>query len=181
MVNVSWGSLYKRNAIGNIRFKEDLFVGEDTLFWYEVLSMCGKYMLVRDRFYHYVIYENSAKHGTVDNRKYTEVESWSRVCNLVTDDIDTLKYKSARVALAQRARMLLFNGYNSDKLSPDNKFKLLYIMKSNRKLFCETYSTLKGKIMYIAVYIMAYIYLNLFMRIRGDSGNGVKRHIRFLK
>ncbi|MBR2134362.1 MAG: glycosyltransferase [Eubacterium sp.] len=58
-VNATCNKMYKRIAIGNIRFDESLKVGEDLLFNYYVIKNCDCVITIEDSLYYYVFYDNS--------------------------------------------------------------------------------------------------------------------------
>lgn len=106
-----WGAIYKRTVIGDIRFVTDLFVGEDSLFFAQVAKNSKNIVRIYKQLYHYVIYENSAVHGTFDEKKYTELESWKRICKLFIDIQDI--YYSAKCKYAISCRGLIVNHYKN--------------------------------------------------------------------
>lgn len=48
-----WGKLIRRSAIGNLRFDESLFLGEDTLFLYELVCKGISAVYILDNMYYY--------------------------------------------------------------------------------------------------------------------------------
>ena len=54
-----WQSIYKHITINNIRFDEDLFMGEDQVFLVEVLKKSKKVLLLPYNFYRYIIEHKS--------------------------------------------------------------------------------------------------------------------------
>ena len=56
------GKLYKKSIINqhNLKFKEDLSYGEDTLFVYNYLKLVNKIVCIKDSFYHYNLSNNES-------------------------------------------------------------------------------------------------------------------------
>lgn len=81
-----WGALYKKDILKNIRFDSDLYVGEDSYFFAQAVKKSSNLVFVDKVLYHYICYPNSALHGTFNSKKYTELESWNRICSLYEDN-----------------------------------------------------------------------------------------------
>ena len=52
MLRTPWAKFYRRDLIGNIRFPEDMKVGEDTCFVWQYLSRCQTYSLLPQSTYY---------------------------------------------------------------------------------------------------------------------------------
>lgn len=79
---VVWGAVYRRQTIDGIRFNENLFVAEDSLFFAECVKNSNKLLYIGKPLYHYVWYRESASHGHFDGKKYTELAAWQEICKL---------------------------------------------------------------------------------------------------
>lgn len=76
------GTLLRRNAVGATRFDCDLFVGEDLLFFCQIINKSERMAVLRDELYCYYEHGESLTNGVYDKRKYTEMEAWNRVVEL---------------------------------------------------------------------------------------------------
>lgn len=110
---VVWGAIYKASLIKDIRFAEDLYVGEDTLFFAMAAKRSARIVYTNLKLYHYVLYEESACRGKFDEKKYTELEAWQRVCKIY-EDIPQV-YISARCEYAIVCYEMM-RKYNRDML-----------------------------------------------------------------
>lgn len=79
---VCWGCLYGKDAIRDLRFDEALSVGEDTLFFIEVLCRCDTIAFINERPYYYLQYQTSATKGAFTPRRWTEVLAWQKVVQI---------------------------------------------------------------------------------------------------
>ena len=109
---VVWGALYKSDILKNIRFDNDLYVAEDTYFFAKVVKNSNSIVYIDKALYHYIIYDNSAFHGSFDNKKFTEIESWRRICLLFKDNKEIEKRCKATFAI--RCEIML-RKYINDK------------------------------------------------------------------
>ncbi len=79
---VVWGVLYKRALLDGIRFHEDIYLAEDTLFVSTAISKAGGLAHTHKKLYHYEIYAESASHGDYSPKKYTELFAWEQIMAL---------------------------------------------------------------------------------------------------
>lgn len=70
-----WAAMFSRDIIGNCRFKEDFFVAEDSIFYYELLLKTSCISYIAEPMYTYIIYNQSASHGEFDEKKYSEIKA----------------------------------------------------------------------------------------------------------
>lgn len=117
------GCAFRKSVLKDVRFDTDLFVGEDLLFFCRCLNNCKKIALVNDALYCYVLYEESLSHGFYDERKFSEMISWSRVISLFKEKPQNFKNSIHKlygwVVFSNIHRFLL-----SDKIDVD-KYELL--------------------------------------------------------
>ncbi len=80
-VNVQcWGVLYQHELVKDLRFEENISIGEDTLFFCEAFLRAGRYTRLESELYYYVQTEESAYRSKFTARKYSEIEAWERIC-----------------------------------------------------------------------------------------------------
>lgn len=86
-----WGALYKKDVIGDLRFKTGLCVGEDSLFMAELLSEYPYIDIVQDPLYYYSYTNISASHGSIDLKKSTVINSWYKIIETYSKSIYSTK------------------------------------------------------------------------------------------
>ena len=112
LCEVVTGVLYKISVLEGITFDNRFYVGEDSLFIFTVFSKCSKYFITDKQFYHYIIYQESASHGIIDEKKYTEILAWSEIKKIVAES-NGIQYESLCAAIEYRARLLFRKSYGS--------------------------------------------------------------------
>lgn len=78
-------AIYKREVLEGLFFQEDLYVGEDTVFFSMAVRNANVLAFYDAPLYHYRILEVSSFHGPFTLKKYTAVEAWMRVCEVFHD------------------------------------------------------------------------------------------------
>lgn len=68
-----WGTLYKKECIGNIRFNTKMKIGEDFEFKYKVFLNMHSVVCMREKLYNYLIREKSAMRNGFDATKVASV------------------------------------------------------------------------------------------------------------
>lgn len=83
-----WGcnKIYRRNIIGNIRFREDIVQAEDTLFSWQVIKECKRACFVDLPLYHYRFMLSSSSRGAVHEKLITSITVW----NAIKHDLDEM-------------------------------------------------------------------------------------------
>lgn len=72
-----------KNLIGDIRFRNNIFVGEDALFISKLIVKSNyKVGYIKESTYYYVIYETSGNHGRVNDRKMRLFMKGNLICLL---------------------------------------------------------------------------------------------------
>ena len=74
--------MFKKDVIKGIAFDKRFFVGEDTLFFACCERKARKIYFVHDVLYHYVVYKESACHGSFNLKKCTLIYAWDEICKL---------------------------------------------------------------------------------------------------
>ena len=86
-----WRILYKRSLCKELYFDEQLFIGEDTFFFVQVLLQAKGLALVRAPLYFYRIWPESACQRPFTQKHYTAVETWSRIYEMTQQTDPPLK------------------------------------------------------------------------------------------
>lgn len=77
-----WGVLYRKSIAGSLRFSTDYCVCEDSLFFFSVFKKCKRVKYIKEKLYCYVLYPQSACHGSFNDKKFTEFYAWQDICRL---------------------------------------------------------------------------------------------------
>lgn len=116
-----WGKLY-RSSIGNIRFREDIYVGEDLVFWIQAAKRCHKYAFVNENLYYYIQNQDSATHGTFNEKKMTELDAWEAAISMLSDE-KGLRWSSAHARYCLAA-VSIIRFIVKDSITMENKEKM---------------------------------------------------------
>ena len=90
-----WRALYKRELVEAARFREDISIGEDTLFFLDAFLQAERYVFVDAKLYFYRLRDDSAYRQTFHAKKYTELQAWEMICEK-TKDIPGPLHRSAQ-------------------------------------------------------------------------------------
>lgn len=97
------GGLYRVDLVDDHRFTKDLFVGEDTLYFAQLLKKARELTFVEEELYYYRYLNTSLAHAQYNARQSTEITAWERVCEVFTDEADDF-LNECFTALAIRCR-----------------------------------------------------------------------------
>lgn len=87
-----WGTLYKKECIGEIRFNTKMKIGEDFEFKYKVFLNVESVICMKEKFYNYLIREKSAMRNGFDT---TKIESATELQKLLKSEFALPEYKKA--------------------------------------------------------------------------------------
>lgn len=87
-----WGTLYKKECIGEIRFNTKMKIGEDFEFKYKVFLNAESVVCMKEKFYNYLIREKSAMRNGFDT---TKIESATELQKLLKSEFALPEYKKA--------------------------------------------------------------------------------------
>lgn len=76
------GGLFRRDAIGEIRFDENLFYGEDTMFKYCLMKQQMRVAVTSENWYYYRMHTNN----TTRSKEVTEGETLCQFCRIMRDE-----------------------------------------------------------------------------------------------
>ncbi len=145
---VCWAAIYHKSLVSGIRFRADLKVGEDTLFFANVLKKAGKVVDLSEFLYFHVHYTESLSQGAYDNKKYTEVLAWKNVCELFQDQNKEF-YDSCKAALAIRCYRGIKRALISNVLEQDYYDDMLKTARQNWRHVFRPEILWKDKILYL--------------------------------
>jgi glycosyltransferase involved in cell wall biosynthesis len=158
---VSWGAIYSKNIIEKIRFPKDFYVGEDTVFFAMALENAGAVADIQDKLYCYVHYEQSLSNGEYNERKYSEVLAWKRVCEIFEDQNEKFNI-SCKAAMSLRCFWGIKRAAIDSKLNEWYCKELISTLRQNWLIFIKSNVTIKYKVSYTWLCIAAPLYLKLY-------------------
>lgn len=80
-----WGTLFHKSIIEGTFFDNDIYVGEDALFFARILKKCSLLSFLDEQLYVYVIYPESASHGIYNEKKGTCIQAWNRILEVFNE------------------------------------------------------------------------------------------------
>lgn len=83
--NNSEAGLFAVSLTEGIRFAQDLWIGEDLLFFHQLLKRAGEFVYVEEQLYYYRYREGSAYNSHYDTRQAIEITARERVSALFND------------------------------------------------------------------------------------------------
>lgn len=154
------GGLYKKSTLQGLQFATDLSVGEDTLFFANILKRVRKVSYVNEPLYCYVQFPESAAHGKLNKKKFDEVVARELLCELFADENRKFLY-GARAGLAMTAKHLLTEMYEQEYIDEKWQKKLIALMRKNLDAVTASNYSTKAKIAIIMCAFIPKIYLKL--------------------
>lgn len=159
--------IISRELIGDIRFRNDIYVGEDAFFISQLIVKSNhKVGYIKESTYYYVIYKTSGNHGKVNRRKMTVINAWNLIIeNYKENNIESL-VSGCYASLFREIESLVY------RLIIDGPFDKQYFsccvqaLRSNYKGILRTTSRLKTKIRYIWLMLLPKSYVRLVMKRR---------------
>lgn len=127
---VCWGAIIKAELTQNIKFDESLSVGEDTLFFFQVLSKCPKLSFIKERPYYYVQYNLSATNGEYTPARWSEVRAWEKIMG-ITNNAPKLLRQSAKAWYLMTCAKILTMMRHSKFNDPEKADYLLQVIRKN--------------------------------------------------
>lgn len=82
-----WNKIYKTEIIKkyNIRFDNDIFIGEDYLFNCKYIEKCNKISYTNQKLYHYVCNYESVLHKALDKKHLTIIKAYDKIVKIYKD------------------------------------------------------------------------------------------------
>lgn len=143
-----WGKLFRKELFGNfekdnIRFREDIKIGEDRLFWSEVVLKAKKIAVQEKVMYHYYINDMGAVRSQNFETMYTDYVAKRKIAELlkVYRDISDINIAES---VYTSAHALMLAKREADRMKRKEMQKWLF---QNLKVFLKsTYFSVKSKI-----------------------------------
>jgi glycosyltransferase involved in cell wall biosynthesis len=175
-----WAAIYSKKIIKQIRFREELYVGEDTLFFVMALKKAGKMVDISDKLYIYVRYKESLSHGFYDEKKFTEILAWKKIYGLFKDHSINVR-KSCIANLGMACMYGLKCSSLCGNLYERNYLELIYTLRKCWSIVIRTNLKKKTKLSYSWLCCMPRIYLMVYRvyyrKIKTNSGENNFRWI----
>lgn len=137
-----WGSLYKLDILEGIKFDESLSVGEDSLFWAQTLVNAQGVEKIEAPLYCYVEYSESALHGELNEKRFSEIIAWEQIRDYFQESIPNLFRDNFRATFFSAYSFRLRQKYESDKTG---KFRKTIYSKARKCLGEIVHSSLSRK------------------------------------
>lgn len=152
---VVWGTLYSAEILKGLRFSEDLYVGEDTLFFAQAVAKCKNILIVKEKMYNYVQYVQSASHGELNEKRMSNLIAWERVAETFKNN--TRISNTAKGAYARQCAEFIQNmcEYNSRN---DRYWKLCRKGLKCNIIYAIRFDSVCHKIKYACIYVNPYIW-----------------------
>lgn len=161
-----WGALFHKDLIADTKFCKDIYVGEDSIFFSELLVKCNQIAHISNKLYYYFIYEVSLLHGKYDEKKLTEITAWERINQIVKD-------KGSKLDNSSKARLVrhALSGYKQVlSENEDDKEKMLCFLqnsiKKNINNYLKSNSGLKQKIESLMIIIFPGLYRIIYKKVK---------------
>lgn len=129
---VCFGACYERKLIKDLRFDEDIFIGEDTLFFASCIMRSRKCVRIVEELYAYVQYPNSASHQGYNPKKWTVLNAWEKTVAQVKNGPVPL-YHSAIAYYVLNCTLVLIDLLHSPYKDPKKVRYLIGEIRRNRR------------------------------------------------
>lgn len=123
--------LYRRELLEALRFREDLYIGEDTLFFLQAFLRAGWFVYLPEKLYLYRVREDSSYKKAFTMRQYTEVTAWEEITNLTQAQPEGLRNSAEGGLLSACARV--YYRIHDAGCEPETQKALLRKARQHRK------------------------------------------------
>ncbi len=145
-----WAALFSRSLIENLTFPDDLYVGEDTVFFAQALKNAKEVACVNEVSYYYRFHTKSIVHSSFMIKQASEVLAWERIATLFADQSKDFR-NECELAIAQRCRKVYAKALLSE--NPDEALLRelqLKVLKRRKNIFRSSEITQKEKLHFVA-------------------------------
>lgn len=175
-----WGAIISRELIGSIRFREDIFIGEDSLFMAQVCAKAHYYVRTQQQLYCYVEYKQNATKKIEDSKLITELVAWDEILQLVSKN-DHLR-QGCSIALMNVCKEKVLSVYQNETRNSRILIKA-YHKKVRETLFPMLCSRISWKVKVLncvfCIHPVAFIAMSRFLDWKADvSLQKSRRHDR---
>lgn len=164
-----WNKLFKRKVIGNIRFNEELSMGEDILFIFECLEKCNFIFFNTESKYNYIYRENSAMREKFSEKRLDYIKAFDcmeKICLERYPNIINSVRKQCFYHKLNCCRNMIINSNYKKVYDIEYKKMILYIEENKKSVFYKM--NYKRKMDYILVRYLpsSYIFINKFLKLK---------------
>lgn len=153
----AWNKFYKRSVIGEMRYDETIFKGEDSPFTCEYILKCKKVIYDPTPKYHYVQSDISITRSKFSNKKMTVLDSYQGVIDYAKKVSDDAK-RMAEEQYANHVLSLLVNIINTNEIEFSDEVK--YLKKELKRYKKEYMQSTEINIQHkIAYYLATYCFI----------------------
>lgn len=150
--------LFRKSVLEKYRFTKDLCVGEDALFFTEVILACRWIYLNSNAYYQYLQHTESASHQPeLSRQKMDRIRAWQRMAEVVKSDCKQL-YRKARANVFRYGVLMTYYAYLSEKSIPKDLREMIAACWRDY-LFCEKKYIL-GRLKYMVTYIFIRLHVS---------------------
>lgn len=176
-----WGMIVRKNILDGIKFDTSIFVGEDALFFFQILKRSNWIGYSCQRLYKYRIQSESASKGRYNLKKFTEVLAWEKISQLYIDDKKC--YKKACGEWAIRCIHVFNLMCIAEVHDIDKEIKLFQVIRKNAFVAFKVARDSRYRISLIIIFISPRLYRNLYskkemMKVCWINFNGRKKIIK---
>ena len=113
----SQGALFSLSLTDGVRFDQDLWIGEDLLFFHQLLKRAGKYTFVDEELYYYRYRKDSAYHSNYSPKRTIEITARERVLALFEDMPENMRreFRAVVGCFCKRHYIMALNAEISDR------------------------------------------------------------------
>lgn len=119
---VVWGKLYRREILEQLRFQEEISVGEDVLFFGYVLTRLSRLSYTDRELYHYMYNTDSVIHLPFSESRYTEIIAWQKLCELYREN--SVKYGGCMAGYVEKC-CYIYILMRRTKVKDDSRYAFL--------------------------------------------------------
>ena len=160
-----WSRMFRREAVGNIRFPEDITIGEDMLFVAEFVKNTDKIAVSDEKLYFYYQNSGGAMKKGYTHDSFDQITCWERAADIIGDSpkLRSIVLISIMLTVGRISRLPRgeWSEYNEDV--EDCKKKLREYRTDDTLIFLDRDYRIKVKLFYR----MPLLYMNLYHYLHG--------------
>jgi len=155
----SWGKLFKKSIIGEIRFNENLSHSEDRLFVFEYLKKCKSAYIKSNLKYHYIIHNESSMRKKFNKKMLNSLDVMEKISEDVKKEYFELYDYAKSSEIDSKCRVLSELYYfKVQKSYKELVKKIKYDINHYSILQKKKYSSKKHFFAFLSIRISPYLY-----------------------
>ena len=140
-----WGALFHSSLLYDIKFDTSILVGEDALFFANVLAKCKNVSYVSQKLYYYYIYNESVSHGIYSEQRLTEFQAWKKINCLLAERSKVLD-TSSKARTVKHAIERFKEAANQNKVDKSILKFLQKVIQTNKQCYLYYNSSIKARV-----------------------------------